>query len=330
MTNAKHFIPNQITVFIPVYNEERFLRETLNSVLNQADCILLGDNASTDGTEAICREFAAKHECIRYIRHDTNLGAAENIVRLAKLVETEYVLQMGAHDLLPENYTATLKNQLVANPDAVCAYSDCAYINLAGKTNRVKRFDQQGTLCEGLASEDPYRRINVYLRHKMAAELLFSLFRSEAILQIIPRYLPIAGCDNLQMVQLLLLGRFVYTPGIPFQTRIAHPNDTYTEYMKRIFNAKTSRQVMKNNDMFACMRKMWEAIDEHRKTNPPDPEQKRSLRQVARYLGLKYGVPTGGLFANSIYVFGRYCKNVLKRIKFTFIPGYAARKGLSR
>ena len=138
MSNS--FSLRQTTILIPAFNEERFLRQCLDSVVGQVDHVLIGDNASTDGTEAICREYVAKHEHIQYIRHDVNIGSVGNLVHLAQLVETEFVLQIGAHDVLPENYIVTLENLLHANRDAVCAYGNCSWLEWDGAISQTNDF----------------------------------------------------------------------------------------------------------------------------------------------------------------------------------------------
>src|SRR5262249_87553 len=52
----------QVTIGLPVYNSERFLEETLRSLLGQTNVdfeVVVSDNGSTDATEAICRDYAA-------------------------------------------------------------------------------------------------------------------------------------------------------------------------------------------------------------------------------------------------------------------------------
>jgi len=69
----------KITVIIPVYNTADTLPKCLDSVLGQHfqnTEILLIDDASTDGSGAICDAYAAKDERITVIRHETNRGAA--------------------------------------------------------------------------------------------------------------------------------------------------------------------------------------------------------------------------------------------------------------
>ena len=43
--------------------------------------VVVCDNASTDGTETICRDFARRDSRVRYVRNERNLGAAANFNR---------------------------------------------------------------------------------------------------------------------------------------------------------------------------------------------------------------------------------------------------------
>lgn len=84
-----------IHVVIPVYNAERYLRETVDSVLSQPfqdiDIILVNDG-STDGSAAICDELSAREDCIRVI-HQENAG-----VSAARNAGIESVLSTGVTD----------------------------------------------------------------------------------------------------------------------------------------------------------------------------------------------------------------------------------------
>ncbi len=72
-----------ISVIIPIYNVEAYLRECLNSVMSQTypdwECIMV-DDASTDGSAKIAREFCDADPRFRLICHDKNRGlsAARN------------------------------------------------------------------------------------------------------------------------------------------------------------------------------------------------------------------------------------------------------------
>jgi glycosyltransferase involved in cell wall biosynthesis len=71
----------RLSIGLPVYNGEKYLAEALDALLDQryGDFeMIISDNASTDNTEEICRDYAARDKRIRYIRQPVNLGAGPN------------------------------------------------------------------------------------------------------------------------------------------------------------------------------------------------------------------------------------------------------------
>jgi len=70
---------DKISVVIPAYNAEKYLREAVESVLHQTDApafeILIVDNASTDRTAELARELAAQYPCVQ-VFSETKRGAA--------------------------------------------------------------------------------------------------------------------------------------------------------------------------------------------------------------------------------------------------------------
>lgn len=95
----------RVSVIIPVYNSELYLRECLDSVLTQSIEnmeILLIDDASKDGSRAICDAYAAQYPCVRTFQLDhRGPGAARNEgLRHAK---GEYIVFADADDYFPAN-----------------------------------------------------------------------------------------------------------------------------------------------------------------------------------------------------------------------------------
>lgn len=89
-----------LSVGVPVYNGESTVRNALDSLLAQTFTdfeIIISDNASTDSTPEICREYAAKDARIRYIRQPHNLGAAKNFDFLVREARGEFFM-WAAHD----------------------------------------------------------------------------------------------------------------------------------------------------------------------------------------------------------------------------------------
>jgi glycosyltransferase involved in cell wall biosynthesis len=72
---------SEILVFVPTYNSEKYLRECLDSVLNQTfqdwKCVI-SDDASTDKSIEIAREYEKKDSRFKVLTHEKNVGAANN------------------------------------------------------------------------------------------------------------------------------------------------------------------------------------------------------------------------------------------------------------
>ena len=69
--------PPLISIGMPVYNGEMFVRQALDSLLmlTLGDVeLIISDNASADGTGAICREYVSQDPRIRYVRQSENRG----------------------------------------------------------------------------------------------------------------------------------------------------------------------------------------------------------------------------------------------------------------
>lgn len=100
------FDPPKISVIIPVYNSERYLRECLDSVAGQTfrdiEIICVNDY-SRDGSLSILEEYAGRDGRIRIINNITNLRAGESRNRGMKEAKGEYVHFLDADDYLVED-----------------------------------------------------------------------------------------------------------------------------------------------------------------------------------------------------------------------------------
>lgn len=108
--NENQFAKPRLTVLMPVYNVEKYLREAIDSILNQtfADFeLLIMDDCSTDSSADIIASYNDSR--IRYVRNERNLGLAENLNRGIELAQTEYVSRMDGDDI---SINTTLEKQL--------------------------------------------------------------------------------------------------------------------------------------------------------------------------------------------------------------------------
>ena len=97
----------RVSIGLPVYNGERYIAETLDSLLAQTFHdfeLIISDNASQDRTEEICRSYASTDTRVRYVRNATNLGAPRNYRRAFELSSGEYFRWANCDDLFsPES-----------------------------------------------------------------------------------------------------------------------------------------------------------------------------------------------------------------------------------
>lgn len=95
----------KLSVIIPIYNVEKYLRQCIDSVLAQTYSnleIILVDDGSTDGSGAICDEYASKNNCI-IVKHKENEGLIKTRYVGAKMASSEYVTFVDSDDWIDEN-----------------------------------------------------------------------------------------------------------------------------------------------------------------------------------------------------------------------------------
>jgi glycosyltransferase involved in cell wall biosynthesis len=101
----------KVSIGMPVYNGEPFIREALDSLLAQTFTdfeLIISDNASTDGTEAICREYTKKDRRVRYMRQPENMGAVVNFQFVLDEAEGEYFMWAAADDIWEPSWVEIL------------------------------------------------------------------------------------------------------------------------------------------------------------------------------------------------------------------------------
>lgn len=91
-----------VCICIPNYNNEKTIAQTLDSLLNQTYqnmIIKIFDNASTDDSMKILREYEAKYPHIQVFQNETNIGGEANFTKCIENMEGEYSAIYHADDL---------------------------------------------------------------------------------------------------------------------------------------------------------------------------------------------------------------------------------------
>ena len=98
-----------LTIAVPTYNRSRFLTHLLDSLQPQLRAaeeggssveLLISDNASSDGTEALLDEYERRGLNFRYFRNQTNIGPDANFAQCFEQARGRYVWIIGDDDIL--------------------------------------------------------------------------------------------------------------------------------------------------------------------------------------------------------------------------------------
>lgn len=196
-----------VSIGVPVYNGESVLPRALDSLLAQTYRnveIVVCDNASTDGTEEICREYAARDRRIRYVRNPTNIGCNPNFWKTFQLSRGEFFMWASADDSKPTSAVEECVLALQQNPNAVLAYGPIL-MRWAGKEELVEVANPLP-----MSGYGPCDRIRLLVRELQTNVIEYGLCRKEAIQKVV--YGNHYGSDTLFLIQMCFLGEFAYIP----------------------------------------------------------------------------------------------------------------------
>ena len=186
MEDTKKKTP-QVSIGMPVYNGEPFIREALDSLLAQTFTdfeLTISDNASTDGTEAICREYAAKDARIRYVRQTENRGAAANFQFVLDEAVGEYFMWAAADDVWAESFLQKTIYSLQSNQTS--SFAMCRYKGVSRFHSFFNRTFSDILAC--IEIEDSYERVYSFTRlpfktHK--DNLVYAMWRRLFVAKVI-------------------------------------------------------------------------------------------------------------------------------------------------
>lgn len=193
----------RIAIGMPVYNGERYLREALDSLLAQTYrhfLLHISDDASTDATAEICREYAGRDERVSYHRHERNVGITANFNHaLGCAADSDYFMWAAQDDWWAPEYLERCLKAMEGNPEVVFCSSKTV---LSSPEGRVFGRDDFDFTTVGKAVTG---RVKHYLNNVgVYNSLFYGLIRSSALRG--KSLINLMGQDHLLMVQLLLEG----------------------------------------------------------------------------------------------------------------------------
>ena len=205
-----------VSIGVPVYNGENFLADALDSILAQTFGdfeLLISDNASTDGTAEICREYARRDPRVRYHRNEVNVGGVDNINQVFGRATGRYFKWAAHDDRIAPTFLEDGIAMLEENPDAVLAFSGIAVIDGDGRVTK--------SLAEQLPAAGASRPVDRFREIACTSHggfHLWGVMRAD-VLEKTGLHGRFQGGDRVLLAEMALHGPFATIPGRQFLLR---------------------------------------------------------------------------------------------------------------
>jgi len=147
-----------LTIGIPTFNRAPYIKELINSILIQVDStishkleVLISDNASTDNTEEVLREYQEKYpQIFSYFKNEENVGFDKNVDLIFKRAKGKYVWLLSDDDTLENNSLSYLIDKI--NCCRQCSvilvnYCECS-IEMNKYLKRIRQDIKEDVYCK--------------------------------------------------------------------------------------------------------------------------------------------------------------------------------------
>lgn len=230
-----------ITVWMAVYNEEKHLAETINSVLAQSFRdfqFVISDNHSTDKSAEIIDLFAKKDPRIIRVKPEKHCHSNQHAEFIYENIlprfSNKYSIHIGGHDLWDPLYLQILFQMAENYPDSSIVYGQ-GY-DMAYEDNKIiGKFDDHIVSSEIIKPIIPHLlllglRVNI---------VFFGLVREDIRKQCILRH-HCVGSDHLFITDMALMGKILFEPSAKFYLRRSKDHDNLSAYGKRHLSQNNS------------------------------------------------------------------------------------------
>jgi glycosyltransferase involved in cell wall biosynthesis len=278
---------NLVSIGLPVYNGEKFLAQALEALLAQDYGhfeIIISDNASSDGTQDICREYLARDRRIQYHRNTENKGARYNFRKVLGLAAGPYFLWAADHDLWHPTLISRCVEIMEADRRVVLCYPRAlridAHNNALGlATNQID--------TRGLPAAERYLRI---IRDLSGGDPIYGVMRTTAMQKV--DITTLWAGDQARLAALSLAGAFAHIPEPLFYWR--QIRDESLEFRKKTVPL-TIDPVAGQRLLSKELPELWlefgeECLSQVRASSLSKVEKERLLKETKSIFTRRYGV----------------------------------------
>jgi glycosyltransferase involved in cell wall biosynthesis len=211
---------SKITIGIPVYNGEHYLRKALESVVLQSYMdftVIISDNASTDGTNAICLEYEQRDNRIVYNRQKANIGGFDNFKYILNRCKTEYFVYLAADDSWHPNFLQKNIELLESDKEIVCCISKVVF-----EKDGTLLHNSNGTFQLDGLRDDNLKRYLLCLPNDNSR--FYGVFRPFVLHEAFVGLRPFHATDWYMMAVTLMYGKHIEVDEVLMYREVAEPS----------------------------------------------------------------------------------------------------------
>ncbi len=247
-----------VAIGVALHNRAAYLSEALDSLLGQSFehfALVLVDDGSTDGTEALARACERRDARVRYVRIDERRGmvaAWRTAFEQATAAGATYFAWGSDHDRWHPDWLATLVTTLEAHPEVVLAYPITQRIDPAGAL-----LDKPARPFETFGVADRRRRWTLLSRSDSlaAGDMVYGLMRADAVGRA-GVFREVLCPDRLLIAELTLQGEIRQVPDILWFRR-QFPEGSIVRQRTTLFATGAARPSAYTPPWYSHARSLW-------------------------------------------------------------------------
>jgi glycosyltransferase involved in cell wall biosynthesis len=257
-----------VSIGMPVYNGERYMRRALDSLLAQDHRnleLVISENGSADGTPAICREYAARDARVRVHTQPQHVSAIENFKTALELARGEYFMWAAHDDYWYPAFVRKAVDELERHPDAGVAMSAIDVVRENGELQAQYRF----------AGNNDVNNLSRYSTSKRIGEsklyyFIYGVFRTDLLREAMRVAPSVPLWDMIMMSQIALATRFRYVDSV-LHTRLVHDAPQHVRHPDEPFTKQNAERWIDVKILLALARVLWSSsvVPPHRKLFAP-------------------------------------------------------------
>ncbi|WP_160135877.1 glycosyltransferase family 2 protein [Chryseobacterium sp. c4a] len=159
-----------VSIIVPCYNQEKYLAETLDSVMAQTsdawECIIVNDG-STDNSEAIIDVYCDKD--VRFVKlNQENQGLAASRNNGIREAKGKYILPLDGDDKIGTQYIELAKKEFEKNPKLALVYCKAEFFDAKNEPWELRKYDYEALLfanhifCSAIFKKEDYLKTSGY------------------------------------------------------------------------------------------------------------------------------------------------------------------------